>query len=373
MEQDTGKNKKTGGSRFYAVLITLIAIAMTVANVMLIMVCMDKIDEIRLDNSNSNDNSSGSEDRTTTESLIDSNQKQDEENTESGENETIFIDSDLKTAQDVKDVVKSYMESGKGNIELLRVLYPEYIVVYDANRYVFEPVNDKLALNTVKNEQLKVTEDGEVLYTDKNGKVISKKGIDISKYQGDVNWDKVAKDGVEFVMLRVGYRGYGTGAIVLDEKFDDNVKGATKAGLKVGVYFFSQAISKEEAEEEAEFVLEHIKDYKVELPIVFDTEDIPDDSARTEGLTKKEHTQFAIAFCEKVKEAGYKPMIYASLKWFTLSLDMKELEDYEKWYAYYDTDLYNPYKFTMWQYSESGSVDGVEGKVDMNIWIEEKR
>lgn len=268
----------------------------------------------------------------------------------------------------LKDVIKESMESGESVMSLLRRLYPEYVVVFKNSAYQFIPINETLAQNKIKQENIKVLENGEIQYV-KDSKVVSKKGIDVSKYQGNIDWDKVAADGVEFAMIRLGYRGYGTGALVLDELFEQNIKGAKAAGIKVGVYFFSQAISNAEAKEEAEFVIEHLKSYKLDYPIAFDTEEIANDSSRMDGMTPDEITDTAITFCDTVEAAGYDSMIYANLRWFNMSMNMEKLEKYDKWYAYYDNELYFPYKVDIWQYSDAGQVDGINGTVDLNIQI----
>ncbi len=267
---------------------------------------------------------------------------------------------------EVKSIVKDYMENGKGTMAMLRELFPENIVVYASNKYSFLPVADNVPKNDIDNKNINNLENGEIEYL-KNDKVVSHKGIDVSKYQGEIDWEKVAADGVEFAMIRIGYRGYGSGALVLDETALNNLEGATKAGIKVGVYFFSQAISVKEAKEEAEFVMENIKKYKITYPVVFDTEDVLNEDVRTEGLTSEELTQIAIAFCNEISNGGYIPAIYANLRWYALSLDMSQLGEYDKWYAYYDKEFYFPYKINIWQYTENGSVDGITGNVDMNI------
>ena len=153
----------------------------------------------------------------------------------------------------------------------------------------------------------------------------------------------------------------------MDETAIQNIEGALGAGIKVGVYFFSQAITIEEAVEEAEFVIDKIKAYDITYPVIYDTEEIVNDNSRAEGLSKEERTEIAIAFLERVKKAGYTPVIYANLRWFTMYLDIPKLEAYDKWYAYYDKELYFPYRISMWQYTESGQVAGIEGSVDLNI------
>lgn len=335
--------------RLYLVVMTLIAVIMTIANVIIFSLFIFDRGREREEAKDS----SGV--------IIDTEHKKNED-------DTYVKGSDERTAEELKEEIKKSMEEGKGTISLLRELFPENVVVYQSNKYLFLPIYDNLANNNILQENIKVLPDGEIQYQE-NGKIISEKGIDVSKYQGEIDWEKVAADGVKFAFIRVGFRGYGTGAIVLDENFEANIKGATAAGIKVGVYFFSQAINTKEAVEEAEFVLEHIKGYQLDYPVVFDTEDIVNEDSRTEGLTPEELTEITIAFCEAIKDADYTPMIYANLRWFTMSLDLTKLEEYEKWYAYYDSQMYFPYKISMWQYTESGQVDGINGNVDLNISI----
>lgn len=272
----------------------------------------------------------------------------------------------VKTDSQIKDTIRDYMESGEGTMAMLRELFPENVVVFDSNRYLFLPVYDNVKKNDIKNENVKQLENGELVYME-NDKQISHKGIDVSKFQGEIDWNKVADSGVEFAIIRIGYRGYGTGALMMDEMAIKNIEGALEAKIKVGVYFFSQAITIEEAVEEAEFIIENIKKYDITYPVVYDTEDIVNEDSRADGLSKEERTEIAIAFLERIKKAGYTPVIYANLRWFTMSLDIPELEAYDKWYAYYDKELYFPYKISMWQYTESGQVDGINGSVDLNM------
>ena len=273
----------------------------------------------------------------------------------------------------VRETVKDYMQNGKGVMAMLRELYPDNVIVYDSvtpNKYLFLPIIEGVKKNDIDNNNLKVLDNGEIQYI-VDDKVKSHKGIDVSKYQKEINWQQVAQEGVEFAMIRIGYRGYGTGVIVLDEQAVKNIEGAKAAGIDVGVYFFSQAVTEQEAVEEARFVIDNIRKYDIKYPIVFDTEEIINDEARTKDLSVDELTDITIAFCEEVEKQGYTPAVYANLKWFTLYLDISRLDKYHKWYAYYDNSLYFPYKISMWQYSESGSVNGIEGSVDMNISFED--
>lgn len=200
-----------------------------------------------------------------------------------------------------------------------------------------------------------------------NNEVVSYRGIDVSSFQGDIDWEAVKADGVDFAMIRVGYRGYGTGKMMPDEYFHANMRGAIAAGIDVGVYYFSQAITEEEAIEEAEFVLDQIKDYDITYPVAYDMETIPHDTARTDTLTGRQITDHTIAFCDTIKAAGYRPTVYANRRFLVLKLDLSRLTMYDTWYAAYVSYPDYPYDFQMWQFTDTGSVDGIEGDVDINI------
>ena len=195
-------------------------------------------------------------------------------------------------------------------------------------------------------------------------------GIDISKYQGYIDFNEVKKDGVDFVIIKLGSRGYSTGQLTLDDYFQDNIKRATDAGLEVGVSFSSQAITVDEAKEEAAFVLEKIAPYRIECPVVFDVEKVSGDDGRMNGLSVEERTKLTLLFCQTIENAGYKPMIYHNMEMGALMLDIASLEQYDKWFAYYNEDMYYPYAYKIWQYSDEGVVDGIQGPVDLNISFE---
>ncbi|MCI8286424.1 MAG: Lyzozyme M1 (1,4-beta-N-acetylmuramidase) [Lachnospiraceae bacterium] len=200
-----------------------------------------------------------------------------------------------------------------------------------------------------------------------DGKQTSYVGVDISKYQDYVDFVKVKKAGINFVMLRVGARGYGTGQLILDEYFSENLKRATDAGLDVGVYFFSQAITKEEAVEEANMVIENLGEYQITYPVAYDMELVENDTARTDKLTKSEKTEMAKTFLDTIAAAGYKTMIYGNKEWLIKEIDMSKLTSYDVWLSQVADIPDYPYKFTMWQYQREGSVDGIAGYVNMNI------
>lgn len=267
----------------------------------------------------------------------------------------------------VKERMKELVTAEDGSpLKMLRSFFPENLIYADEDEYVFAPVLDGVKKHNYLDENFVETDNGEMQYIE-NGTVVSHKGIDVSKYQGDIDWAAVASDGVEYAFVRLGLRGYGSGKLVLDEFYDQNMRGASAAGIKTGVYFFTQAVTVEEAVEEADYVLDNIKDYDVSYPIVFDVEMIVNDDGRANNLSQKDRTDIAIAFCDKIKAAGYTPMIYGNVKCFTKLLDMTRLNDYEKWYAFYDDYMYMPYDVGIWQYTERGKVAGINTGVDLNI------
>ena len=195
-------------------------------------------------------------------------------------------------------------------------------------------------------------------------------GVDVSYYQGEIDWAAVAASGVEFAMIRAGYRGYTDGGITEDERFRENAQGALNAGLRVGLYFFSQAVTVDEAEIEARWLLDAAKDFKITLPLVFDWEPIGGVSGeiRTDGMTGAETTACARAFCEIIAGAGYEPCIYFSRWQGYYDYDLSQLTDYTFWVSGTGAwdDFY--YAHTFWQYTFTGTVDGIATAVDRNIW-----
>lgn len=191
-------------------------------------------------------------------------------------------------------------------------------------------------------------------------------GIDVSKWNGDIDWDKVKAEGVEFAIIRAGYRGSVTGSIVQDPKFEENMRGATAAGIKVGVYFFTQAVNEVEAVEEASAVLKLVREYSLDYPIFIDTEGAGG-SGRADGLDKETRTLVCEAFCRTVSNAGIRGGVYASRNWYNNNLDMNRLDAYYIWLAEYrSAPLYQGY-YQMWQHSSKGKVDGIKGNVDLDI------
>lgn len=200
-----------------------------------------------------------------------------------------------------------------------------------------------------------------------NSQKISYMGVDVSKSQGFVDFNKVKKCGIEFAMICLGARGYSSGQLVIDENYTNNMKGAMDAGLYMGVYFCSQAITEEEAIEEAEFVILYLNEYKINYPVVLRLNAVKDEKTRTDKLTKAERTKLTLTFMKRIKEEGYIPMIYGSKQWLIKKLDLSLIVGYDIWLSE-ERDIPDyPYKFGMWQYSTKGIIDGIAGNANLNI------
>ncbi|MBQ7993269.1 MAG: glycoside hydrolase family 25 protein [Solobacterium sp.] len=205
-------------------------------------------------------------------------------------------------------------------------------------------------------------------YEDDN--YVSMQGIDVSHHQEQIDWDAVKEAGVEFAMLRCGYRGYETGLIFKDQYFDYNIQEAQKRGILVGVYFYSQAINPEEAREEADFTLKQIEGYTIDLPVVFDMEESETgENGRILSLSREEKTECAVTFLHRVQNAGYTPMVYNSTMLFEELFITEYLQEFDTWVAEYGSYPRYPYEFSMWQYTSSGEVPGVTGECDMDIML----
>lgn len=269
-------------------------------------------------------------------------------------------------AAEVLTDIRSGLDAGSSILEILRPLYPDDLIVYSGGKYNFVPINRNLKMHSWDAANLNRLESGEYQYL-QEGTVISHKGIDVSRHQGDIDWNLVAQDGVEFAFIRVGYRGYGTGKLMEDDFFESNMAEALQAGIKVGVYFYSQAVSEAEVLEEANFVLEKIAPYKIACPVVFDVEKVAEPGARMNNISTEERTALTALFCQTVQNAGYRPMIYYNTEMGAMLLGLEALEEYDKWFAAYSDIFYYPYDYKVWQYSQSGHVNGIQGNVDLNI------
>lgn len=226
-------------------------------------------------------------------------------------------------------------------------------------------IDEKLPQSELEEEHFTTHEDGTITYSGP-----ARYGIDVSSHQGQIDWQAVADSGVEFAMLRIGYRGYSEGALNPDARFEENYAAARANGIDVGVYFFSQAISEVEALIEAKQVIEWLEDKEIDGPVAFDWEPISYDEARTDEVTGQTVTACARTFCRELEQAGYTPMVYCNGMLGYLSYDLNQLTDLPIWFAEYHSDYPSyAYEVAMWQYTDSGSVPGIEGGVDRNIWF----
>ena len=195
--------------------------------------------------------------------------------------------------------------------------------------------------------------------------------IDVSAYQEDIDWQKVADSGVEMAMIRAAFRGWGEkGVIKVDEYVHKNLQGADEVGLTVGVYFFSQATSVEEVDEEIDILLDIIKDHNITGYVVFDWEYVSEE-ARTANVDARTLTDCSLHFCKRIEEAGYEPMVYFNTYQGINLLELEELKAYDFWLARYTDRMNFPYRVRMWQYTDSGKVPGIKGKVDINVFFPE--
>ena len=271
------------------------------------------------------------------------------------DNETISIET-----------FKNHAQQYGASIPFLQSFFDDVIVYKNKQGIVYQPIDDSLPKNTYDFSKL-TYKNSQIQYDDNSG-VVGLKGIDVSKYQKSINWQAVKEDGVSYAIIRAGHRGYAeTGQIAQDPYLIANLNGASKAGVDVGVYFFSQAITKEEAVEEADFVLNAVKGHAIRYPIVFDMEEIAIEGARTANLTAAQITDLTIAFCERIKSAGYTPMIYGNVKWMMEHVELSRLTAYQKWFAQYYNKPFFPYEFQIWQYTNKGKVNGITGEVDLNL------
>ncbi|MCR5356642.1 MAG: glycoside hydrolase family 25 protein [Lachnospiraceae bacterium] len=252
----------------------------------------------------------------------------------------------------------SVVVSGDVDNKVVNVFFPER-----------KRILGQIPVNSYNTANFYYDDDGFMAYHDDEGNTISHLGVDLSYHQENVNWDEVKDSGIEFVMLRCGYRGYSEGALIEDEKFREYAKACNDRDIPLGVYFFTQAVSVEEAISEAEFTLDLIKDYKISYPVAIDTEYIPDKTARTNTTEIEDELRSSMcsAFCERISREGYYPMIYASENWIRRDLEYESLQAYDFWAAQYLEENDFLYDFTIWQYTPDGYIKGVDEKVDLDI------
>ena len=232
----------------------------------------------------------------------------------------------------------------------------------------FVPVHDDVDESMLEPKLFYTDENGRMRYADESRAFLT--GIDVSVFQGNINWEEVAADGIDFVILRIGYRGYGTKGIMgIDDNFYKNYDGAVNAGLKVGAYFYSQATNAEEAREEARYVLSALGDRELQMPVVYDWEYVDNAEARTANMTSEQITECAVNFCNEIEMFGRDVMIYFNREIGYFEYELARISGYDFWLAEYSEYPTFIYKFNMWQYTDSGTVNGISSRVDLNIYF----
>lgn len=240
-------------------------------------------------------------------------------------------------------------------LALLILLSSTTLLLSGCSEYV-SPYN----FDNLKNEQ------GRFSYYEE-GNLVSQTAVDVSDLQGKIDWERVSEDGIDFAMIRLGRRGYTEGNIYLDNYYYENVSGVQSEGMPFGVYFFSQAITEDEAIEEANFVIKHLSGSGISYPVVFDHEPVESTDGRANNLSKNELTHITKAFCQKIEDAGYTPMIYGNA--FDMErLNLNDLKGIDVWYAEYESSQpTGQFDFAMWQYSSTANVSGINTQADLSI------
>lgn len=240
-------------------------------------------------------------------------------------------------------------------LALLILLSSTTLLLSGCSEYV-SPYN----FGNLKNEQ------GRFSYYE-DGNLVSQTAVDVSDLQGKIDWERVSEDGIDFAMIRLGRRGYTEGNIYLDNYYYENVSGVQSEGMPFGVYFFSQAITEDEAIEEANFVIKHLSGSGISYPVVFDHEPVESADGRANNLSKNELTHITKAFCQKIEDAGYTPMIYGNA--FDMErLNLNDLKGIDVWYAEYESSQpTGQFDFAMWQYSSTANVSGINTQADLSI------
>ena len=284
-------------------------------------------------------------------------------------NDKVTLLKDVKGAQVyIKDASGKYIQAKWADYYTATEFYVESEPVYDyygwqtldGKTYYFDENGEKVTgEQVISGVKYNFASDGTLSM---NGGVL---GIDVSKWQGSIDWNAVKNSGVSFVIIRCGYRGSSSGSLIKDPMFESNIKGATNAGLKVGLYFFSQAVNEKEAVEEASMAIALAKNYKISYPIFIDTEWTS--GGRANGISKETRTAVCKAFCETIKSAGYTPGVYACKSWYQDSLNVSSLNGYKIWLAQYASQPTYSNRYDMWQYTDKGKVNGISTNVDMNI------
>ena len=269
---------------------------------------------------------------------------------------------DMISVEDFEDYALEYQLPA----QYVQRFIDDYFVFKQGDKYQYIPVDEEAARHSYDWDNLEHGRWDKDYVVDGVSRAV--KVIDVSVFQGNIDWEAVKADGVDYAFIRLGYRGYTKGNLNLDSNFHKNIQGAQAAGVKVGVYFYSQAVSRSEAVEEAEFCIDELRGYDLDLPVVFDIEGAQNWMYRTSGLSTSTAVRMVKAFCDTVEEAGYDSMYYSYSKFLAEHEGMAaQLEDYDLWMAQYYHVPFFPYNFQIWQYAADGRVDGINHSVDLNL------
>lgn len=262
--------------------------------------------------------------------------------------------SDITTGEKKSDVKEADPHEGQ-------------VYLYDGFDWIWMTPLEGVEANDLTEDDFSVS-NGKIVYT--GDKYDTLRGIDVSEHQKEIDWNEVAGSGIDYAYIRVGRRGYTEGGLFDDAYFEKNILEAQEAGLRTGVYIFSQAVSVQEAIEEANYLIEEVREYDIPLPVVYDWEKISEDGSRTADISTEIRTDCAVAFCETVKNAGYVPCVYINRNMGYYGYDLSRLDDYEIWFSLPESGFPNfYYHVDMWQYSFTETVPGISVETDMNLWF----
>lgn len=262
--------------------------------------------------------------------------------------------SDITTGEKKSDVKETDPHEGQ-------------VYLYDGFDWIWMTPLEGVEPNDLTEDDFSVS-NGKIVYT--GDKYDTLRGIDVSEHQKEIDWNEVAGSGIDYAYIRVGRRGYTEGGLFDDAYFEKNILEAQEAGLRTGVYIFSQAVSVQEAIEEANYLIEEVREYDIPLPVVYDWEKINEDGSRTADISTEIRTDCAVAFCETVKNAGYVPCVYINRNMGYYGYDLSRLDDYEIWFSLPESGFPNfYYHVDMWQYSFTETVPGISVETDMNLWF----
>ena len=267
--------------------------------------------------------------------------------------------------------IQTSLESGESTTTMLRRLFPDDLVVRNGEKYYFYPIQENVATSTFTADDFALDEDGRMQYKGSDSSVKTSQGIDVSGDSGEIDWEKVAADDVDFSFVKIGGRDKD-GNLTADTAYRTNITGSSENGIKTGVYYRLFCNSDDEAIEDADWLIEKldgVSEY-IDGPVAI-VVSMPAGDDRTTGQSRSQWTSRLLTVIDKVREAGYDPVVMASVTTYTMMLDLTELEDEVKWVSDHGNSIYYPYRFTYWQYSSGGKVDGINGKVNLDLSVTE--